>query len=194
MKALMALKKVCQLLIDNFIDRINEIGEAEREKEWEIEEFEGTIEESREIDYEKHSRSPLDGAELDEIRRLENVEIITKTGKSTMKTGFNLALFGEPGTGKTFATYNIICGNPNKGIPAHGLPGKNRYCGGITPVKFIEIGKAYEGRIFNFIVTEFNDWFQTKGMVEPLKLAMERGQIRRETARGIIGPYRFDSF
>jgi hypothetical protein len=125
---------------------------------------------------------------------LANVEIFTEAKRITLRTGFNLALFGEPGTGKTFATYRVICGDPNEGIPAHGLPGRNRYCGGMTPAKFIEIGEAYQGRTFNFIVTEFNDWFRDPGMVEPLKLAMERGQIRRETKREVIGPYRFDSF
>ncbi len=125
---------------------------------------------------------------------LANAEIFTEAKKITMRTGFNLALFGEPGTGKTFATYRVICGDPNEGIPAHGIPGRNRYCGGMTPIKFIEIGEAYQGRTFNFIVTEFNDWFRDPGMVEPLKLAMERGQIRRETKREVIGPYRFDSF
>jgi hypothetical protein len=123
-----------------------------------------------------------------------DVEIVSEKGRATMKTGFNLALFGEPGTGKTFATYNMICGKVDQGIQPHGLPGRNRYCGGMTPAMFIEIGQAYEGRKFNFIVTEFNDWFKYKGMVEPLKLALERGIIKKETMRGTIGPYRFSSF
>lgn len=125
---------------------------------------------------------------------LADVEVITKSGKSTIKTGFNLALFGEPGTGKTFAALNMIVGKESLGVPAHGLPGKNRYCGGMTPARFVEIGQAYEGQKFNFIITEFNDWFKYKGMVEPLKVAMERGTIRKETAVGTVGPYRFTSF
>lgn len=125
---------------------------------------------------------------------LADVEITTKTGKSTVNTGFNLALFGEPGTGKTFATRDMIVGRKGKGVPAHGLPGRNRYCGGMTPARFMEIGQAYEGRRFNFMVTEFKDWFKYTGMVEPLKLAMERGMIRKETARQTIGPYKFTSF
>lgn len=58
----------------------------------------------------------------------------------------------------------------------------------------MRIGQAYAGRVFNFIVPEFNDWFKYKGMVEPLKLAMERGEIKYETERETIGPYRFTSF
>jgi len=118
----------------------------------------------------------------------------TKPGAVGLRTGFNLSLFGHPGTGKTFATLDMIIGKQEKGVQPHGLPGKNRYCGGMTPAAFIEIGQAYEGRRFNFIVTEFNDWFKYKGMVEPLKLAMDRGTIKRETTRGVIGPYKFSSF
>jgi len=91
---------------------------------------------------------------------LADVSVVTEEGGARMRTGFNLALFGEPGTGKTFSTYTMIMGDPNKGIPAHGLPGRNRYCGGMTPAKFIRIGEAYEGRKYNFIITEFNDWFK----------------------------------
>jgi len=120
--------------------------------------------------------------------------VINKGGQKALNTGFNLALFGEPGTGKTFAAKDMIVGNENLGVPAHGLPGINRYCGGMTPAMFIAIGEAYIGRRFNFIVTEFNDWFKYKGMVEPLKLAMERGLIRYETKTYTIGPYRFSSF
>jgi len=120
--------------------------------------------------------------------------VINKEGQKALNTGFNLALFGEPGTGKTFATKDMILGNEDQGVPAHGLPGINRYCGGMTPAMFIAIGEAYVGRRFNFIVTEFNDWFKHKGMVEPLKLAMERGSIRYETKTYTVGPYRFSSF
>ncbi|MEM2101114.1 MAG: hypothetical protein QXP69_02400 [Candidatus Nitrosocaldus sp.] len=116
-----------------------------------------------------------------------------KNHSKVMSTGFNLALFGDPGSGKTFAIKDLIIGSEN-GVPAHGLPGMNRYCGGITPAKFIAIGEAYEGRSVNFIVTEFNDWFKYKGMVEPLKIAMERGIIRYETKSYSIRPYRFTSF
>jgi len=120
--------------------------------------------------------------------------VINKEGQKALDIGFNLALFGEPGTGKTFAAKDMIVGNENLGVPAHGLPGVNRYCGGMTPAMFIAIGEAYLGRRFNFIVTEFNDWFKYRGMVEPLKLAMERGSIRYETKTYTIGPYRFSSF
>jgi hypothetical protein len=123
-----------------------------------------------------------------------DVDIITSEGNKAGNVGFNLALFGGPGIGKTFASKDMILGNESLGVPAHGLPGLNRYCGGITPAKFIAIGEAYQERRFNFIVTEFNDWFKYKGMVEPLKLAMERGTIQYETKTYTVGPYKFTSF
>jgi hypothetical protein len=111
-----------------------------------------------------------------------------------MQTGWNLSLFGEPGTGKSFSVRDLILGKPNSKIPPHGIPGRNRYAGGMTPSRFIRIGQAYSERIFNFIIPEFNDWFKYKGMVEPLKLAMEQGEIKYEMHREVIGPYRFSSF
>jgi hypothetical protein len=125
---------------------------------------------------------------------LANAEIIHEHGKTGRRTGWSLALFGDPGTGKSFSTRDMILGQPGAKIGAHGLPGRNRYCGGITPARFIRIGQAYGGRIFNFIVPEFNDFFKYKGMVEPLKLAMEQGEIKYETHTETIGPYRFTSF
>jgi hypothetical protein len=125
---------------------------------------------------------------------LANTEIIHEHGKTGRRTGWSLALFGDPGTGKSFSTRDMILGQPSAKIGAHGLPGRNRYCGGITPARFIRIGQAYGGRVFNFIVPEFNDFFKYKGMVEPLKLAMEQGEIKYETHTETIGPYRFTSF
>ena len=86
-----------------------------------------------------------------------DVEVITGDCERALNIGFNLALFGEPGTGKTFATKDMILGNESQNVPPHGLPGLNRYCGGMTPAKFIAIGEAYQDRRFNFIITEFND-------------------------------------
>jgi hypothetical protein len=123
-----------------------------------------------------------------------DADVYSESGHKTLNTGFNLALFGEPGTGKTFATKDMILGNESLGVPPHGLVGINRYCGGMTPSMFIAIGEAYTGRRFNFIVTEFNDWFKYKGMVEPLKLAMEKGTVRYETKSYTVGPYKFNSF
>jgi len=125
---------------------------------------------------------------------LANVNIIHEKGETGRKTGWSLALFGDPGTGKSFSTRDMILGNPRVKIGAHGLPGRNRYCGGMTPARFIRIGEAYAGRVFNFIVPEFNDFFRYKGMVEPLKIAMEQGEIKYETYNEVIGPYRFTSF
>jgi len=125
---------------------------------------------------------------------LANIEIIHEHGETGKRTGWSLALFGDPGTGKSFSTRDMILGNPRAKIGAHGIPGKNRYCGGITPARFIRIGQAYNGKVFNFIVPEFNDFFKYKGMVEPLKIAMEQGEIKYETHAEVIGPYRFTSF
>ncbi len=121
-------------------------------------------------------------------------EIVNPEGTRAGSTGFHLALFGAPGTGKTFAVKDLMLGDEAKNVRAHGLPGLNRYCGGMTPASFIRIGEAYQGKRFNFVVTEFNDWFRYKGMVEPLKLALEQGKIRYETKVETIGPYQFSCF
>ncbi len=125
---------------------------------------------------------------------LADVEIVHEGGRTGMRTGWNLALFGEPGTGKSFSTRDMILGRIDAKIYPHGIPGRNRYTAGISPARFIRMGQAYVNRVFNFIVPEFNDWFRYKGMVEPLKLAMERGEIKYELHREVIGPYRFSSF
>ena len=121
-------------------------------------------------------------------------EIVNPEGTQAGSTGFHLALFGAPGTGKTFSVKDMMLGDEAKNVRAHGLPGLNRYCGGMTPATFIRIGEAYQGKRFNFVVTEFNDWFRYKGMVEPLKLALEQGKIRYETKVETIGPYQFSCF
>ncbi|HEV2316186.1 MAG TPA: hypothetical protein VGV89_01240 [Thermoplasmata archaeon] len=125
---------------------------------------------------------------------LADVPLLAPNGRTTGSTGFHLALFGPPGTGKTFAIDDLVRGNPRTAVPAHGLAGRNRYCGGITPVQFLRVGAYYSGRKFNFIVPEFNDWFKYKGMVEPLKLVMEQREVKWETTLGTVGPYTFRSF
>ncbi len=125
---------------------------------------------------------------------LADAEIVNPQGSTGMRTGWSLALFGEPGTGKSFSTRDLILGIPGGKMKPHGIPGRNRYCGGMTPARFIRIGQAYEMQTFNFIVPEFNDWFRYAGMVDVLKIAMERGEIKHELHREIVGPYRFDSF
>ena len=119
---------------------------------------------------------------------------VNPEGGPALHTGFHLALFGSPGTGKTFAVKELMIGDKDKGIKGHGLVGLNRYCGGMTPANFIRIGEAYQGKRFNFVVTEFNDWFRYKGMVESLKVALEQGEIRYETKHEAVGPYKFSSF
>jgi len=125
---------------------------------------------------------------------LADAPLVAPTGRITGSTGFHLALFGPPGTGKTFSIDDLVRGNPRSGVPPHGLPGRNRYCGGITPVQFLRVGQSYTGRTFNFIVPEFNDWFKYRGMVEPLKLVMEQREVKWETTFGTVGPYTFRSF
>jgi hypothetical protein len=125
---------------------------------------------------------------------LSDTEVARPDGTCVFRTGFHLALFGPPGTGKTFATKDFILGASDENIRAHGLPGKNRYCGGMTAARFIRIGEAYEDQKYNFIVTEFADWFKYRGMIEPLKIALEQGVIRYETKVETVGPYQFDSF
>jgi hypothetical protein len=125
---------------------------------------------------------------------LSDTPLLAPTGRTTGSTGFHLALFGPPGTGKTFSIDDLIRGNPRSGVPAHGLPGRNRYCGGITPVQFLRVGASYTGRTFNFIMPELNDWFKYRGMVEPLKLVMEQREVKWETTLGTVGPYTFRSF
>ncbi|MHA1916803.1 MAG: hypothetical protein ACTSUV_00605, partial [Candidatus Ranarchaeia archaeon] len=125
---------------------------------------------------------------------MANIPIYNDKDQKIMQTGFNLALFGEPGTGKTFAVDDIVRGNKSGNVPPHGLPGLNRYCGGMTAARFIRIGEAYEGRRFNFIVPEFNNWFRYSGMVDVLKLAMEQREIKYEIKNEVVGPYNFSSF
>lgn len=125
---------------------------------------------------------------------LADAPLIAPTGRPTGTTGFHLALFGSPGTGKSFAIDDMIRGNPKSGVPPHGLPGRNRYCGGITPAQFLRVGSHYAGRTLNFIVPEFNDWFKYRGMVEPLKLVMEQREVKWETTFGTVGPYTFRSY
>ncbi len=125
---------------------------------------------------------------------ISDAEIVNPQGKTGMRTGWSFALFGEPGTGKSFSTRDLIIGIPGGKIQPHGIPGRNRYCGGMTPARFIRTGQAYVGKTFNFIVPEFNDWFRYSGMVDVLKIAMERGEIKYELHREVVGPYRFDSF
>lgn len=125
---------------------------------------------------------------------LSETPIVGEQGESGLKTGFSLALFGDPGTGKSFSTRDLLLGSKHLRIPPHGVPAINRYMGGMTAARFIRIGEAYEGTVFNFIIPEFNDWFRYKGMVEPLKLAMEGGTIKYEIHREVIGPYRLSSY
>lgn len=125
---------------------------------------------------------------------MTDTPVVNPQGGPAFKSGFHLALFGAPGSGKTFAVKDLMIGDPDKGVKGHGLVGINRYCGGMTPANFIRIGEAYQGKRFNFVVTEFNDWFRYKGMVEPLKNALEQGLIRYETKHETVGPYKFSSF
>ncbi len=110
------------------------------------------------------------------------------------QTGFSLAYFGEPGTGKTFATDDLLRGKEEKGVPPHGMIGRLRYAQGMTPKMFIAILEAYQDYPVDWVVPEFKDFFTYRGMVEKLKLIMERREVRDETRTGVIGPYKVTSF
>lgn len=125
---------------------------------------------------------------------ITDVPILNPNNNQTgINTGFNLSFFGDAGTGKTFSSVDIILGNEN--LPAFGIPGRNRYCSGMTPAAFVRKGEAYQGRKFNFLIPEFREWFtHSDSMTEFLKLALERKKVRYETYREEISPYKFNSF
>ena len=126
---------------------------------------------------------------------LTNVPIRNKMGKPAGKTGFSQSHFGTPGTGKTFDIVDLIVGNEEEGVPGFGIPGKNRYCGGMSSAFFIRAGWAYEGRVINFIAPEFHQWFKYKdSMVDQLKLALEQKTIECGFKNDRVGPYRFTSY
>ena len=110
------------------------------------------------------------------------------------QTGFSLAYFGEPGTGKTFATDDLLRGKEEKGVPPHGMIGRLRYAQGMTPKMFIAILEAYQDYSVDWVIPEFKDFFAYRGMVEKLKLVMERREVRDETRNATIGPYKVTSF
>lgn len=118
------------------------------------------------------------------------------TGKNTKRgqTGFSLAYYGDPGTGKTFATDDLLRGNERQGIPPHGIIGKIRYAEGMTPKQFIAILEAYQNYPVDWVIPEFRDFFRYPGMVEKLKLVMERREVSDETRTTKIGPYKVTSF
>ena len=110
---------------------------------------------------------------------LADAPLVAPTGRITGSTGFHLALFGPPGTGKTFSIDDLIRGNPRSGVPPHGLPGRNRYCGGITPVQFLRVGQSYTGRTFNFIVPGVQRLVQVSrdGRAAEARDGAARGQV-----------------
>ncbi len=114
--------------------------------------------------------------------------------RKIQQTGFSLAYFGEPGTGKTFATDDLLRGKEEKGVPPHGMIGRLRYAQGMTPKMFIAILEAYQDYPVDWVIPEFRDFFSYRGMVEKLKLVMERREVKDETRNGVIGPYKVTSF
>jgi len=127
---------------------------------------------------------------------MANVDIYSSANleRKINQTGFSLAYFGEPGTGKTFATDDLLRGKEEKGVPPHGIIGRLRYAQGMTPKMFIAILEAYQDYPVDWVIPEFRDFFGYRGMVEKLKLVMERREVRDETRSGIIGPYKVTSF
>lgn len=125
---------------------------------------------------------------------MADLPIYSSDGRKITQTGFSLAYFGEPGTGKTFATDDFIRGNDRNGIPPHGIIGRIRYAEGMTPKKFIAILEAYQDYPVDWVIPEFNDFFRYRGMVEKLKLVMEQREVSDETKKEVIKPYRVTSF
>jgi len=127
---------------------------------------------------------------------ISNVSIFSSANldRKMNQTGFSLAYFGEPGTGKTFATDDLLRGKEEKGVPPHGIIGRLRYAQGMTPKMFIAILEAYQDYPVDWVIPEFRDFFTYRGMVEKLKLVMERREVRDETRNAIIGPYKVTSF
>jgi hypothetical protein len=126
---------------------------------------------------------------------IADVEVLKPNGERLTSTGFHLAFFGDIGTGKTYSSIDFVMGNEKLQLEAHGVPGRYRYCGGITPYMFLQMGQYYEGKKMVFLIPEFNEWFfHERGMVERLKLAMEQKPLKYESAHETIGPYVFTSF
>ncbi|MEM2934174.1 MAG: hypothetical protein QXL78_04525 [Methanocellales archaeon] len=126
---------------------------------------------------------------------IADVEVLKPNGERLTSTGFHLAFFGDIGTGKTYSSIDFVMGNEKLQLEPHGIPGRYRYCGGITPYMFLQMGQYYEGKKMVFLVPEFNEWFfHERGMVERLKLAMEQKPLKYESAHETIGPYVFTSF
>ena len=127
---------------------------------------------------------------------ISNVDVFSSANleRKINQTGFSLAYFGEPGTGKTFATDDLLRGKEEKGIPPHGIIGRIRYAQGMTPKMFIAILEAYQDYPVDWVIPEFRDFFAYRGMVEKLKLVMERREVRDETRNVVIGPYKVTSF
>ena len=154
------------------------------------------------IEYTKHI---MDGLYMDALLvfiqqySMADADILVlnpDTGKMTKRgqTGFSLAYYGDPGTGKTFSTDDLLRGNTRYGIPPHGIIGKLRYAEGMTPKQFIAILEAYQNYPVDWIIPEFRDFFRYPGMVEKLKLVMERREVSDETRTTKIGPYKVTSF
>ena len=127
---------------------------------------------------------------------MANIPVFSSSNmeRKIQQTGFSLAYFGEPGTGKTFATDDLLRGKEEKGVPPHGIIGRLRYAQGMTPKMFIAILEAYQDYPVDWVIPEFRDFFTYRGMVEKLKLVMERREVRDETRNIIIGPYKVTSF
>lgn len=126
---------------------------------------------------------------------IADTDVLKPNGERLTSTGFHLAFFGDIGTGKTYSSIDFVMGNEKLQLEAHGIPGRYRYCGGITPYMFLQMGQYYEGKKMVFLVPEFNEWFfHERGMVERLKLAMEQKPLKYESAHETIGPYVFTSF
>ena len=190
-------QQVVEAMAKEYSDFIKSVKDSDVEK-WadEIKNIDDLIEYTKEI---------MDGLYMDALLvflqqySIANVDILVMSEKSERftkmgRTGFSLAYVGDPGTGKTFATDDLLRGNERYGIPPHGIIGKLRYAEGMTPKQFIAILEAYQDYPVDWIIPEFRDFFRYPGMVEKLKLVMERREVSDETRTTKIGPYKVTSF
>lgn len=125
---------------------------------------------------------------------LADAPIVNEQNHQINRTGFHLALIGDPGTGKTFAIKELIVGNEKEQKPAHGLVGRNKVLGTVSAAAFVRFAEAYEGTKINFVVPELGSWLGYTGVFDLLKRIMEDGVAEHRVKNEHVGPYRFDSF
>lgn len=169
--ALIEKVQVVDALFREYKNFIKSVTEKDVE-EWtdEIGSVEDIIEYTKEI---------MDGLYMDSLLvflqqySMADVDIYILNGYKMTKliqTGFSLAYYGDPGTGKTFTTDDMLRGNSRKGVPSHGIIGKIRYGEGMTPKQFIAILEAYQNYPVDWVIPEFRDFFPLSGNGREVKV------------------------